>query len=92
MVNTLIETISVILLIGASILMFLWQKKFENSAKKLIKSIGITVLIIGFYKLLSLLFNVFSVEITISAFDSIIEFGGFAYLMFSLFNYLEEKK
>jgi hypothetical protein len=92
MVNALIETINVILFGGASILMLLWQKEIDQLCRKLIKNIGITIGIIGAYKLTSLIMFLCGTDVSISAFSSVIELFGFGFLMLSLFSYLEGKR
>ncbi|MBD3312699.1 hypothetical protein GF352_04575 [archaeon] len=90
-VSFYVEVINAILLIGGSLLLLFWR---EGSSKnnKLIRDIGLVILLIGFYKLISVAFQIIQFSEYIFAISSIPALIGLVKLMFDLINYLEAKK
>ena len=88
----IIGLISTVLFISAALLILLWKKDFEGVNQKIINRIGLAVLLIGIYSLLSIMHKAFFPVTELIPVISIVELAGFAVLMFGLFNFLEESK
>lgn len=90
-VSFYVEVINAILLIGGSLLLLFWR---EGSSKnnKLIRDIGLVIMLIGFYKLISVAFQIIQFSEYIFAISSIPALIGLVKLMFDLISYLEAKK
>ena len=91
-VSFYVEIINAILLIGGSLLLLLWKKEGNEKDTKLIKNIGLSIMLIGMYKLTSILFQLIQFNEYIYAISSIPALIALVKLMFNLMDYLEDKQ
>ena len=89
MVTLLIGSISTSLLIASSLLLYFWKEQSKTTTN-LIRMIGISVGLIGVYRLVSLPYMPGTSYLL--AFGKVFSLAGFLILMFSLLNFLEGKK
>lgn len=90
-VSFYVEIINSILLVGGSLLLLFWREGSDKNAK-LIRDIGLVIMLIGLYKLTSVAFQIIQFSNYIFAISSIPALLGLIKLMFNLIDYLEAKK
>jgi hypothetical protein len=86
-----LEAVITILLFSGGALLIQWHKNLKKS-DILLKRIGLGIIVLGFYETANMVVNLLSLSETIFFYHKIIELAGLSIIMFSLFNYLEEKK
>jgi hypothetical protein len=92
-ISFLLELVNTILLLGGSILLIFWKKiKGKSKNNELIRNVGLSVLLIGFYKLTSIAFQIIKFDEWIFSVSSIPALLGIIRLMLNLFSYLEDKQ
>jgi len=92
MAQLFLQIISTLLLFGGALLLLFWKKEGKIPGDKLIRRIGMSVALIGFYTLGTVIIGTLELNLYTFGLISLPTLGGMVLLLFSLLNYLEVGK